>query len=82
MNLSNNQISEREFQVLESISFGMTVKEIAEKLYLSPHTIISYRRSLLQKLDVKNGAEMIRVAIEKGILEIRITHRTNHAMAC
>ena len=70
MNLSNNQISQREFQVLESISFGMTVKEIAEKLYLSPHTIISYRRSLLQKLDVKNTAGLIKTAIQKGLINV------------
>lgn len=64
-------LTERELQILECISQGDTVREIASHLFLSPHTIITYRRNLLRKLDARNGACLIRKAIEYGILEIR-----------
>ena len=55
-------------QILESISRGNTINEIASELFLSPHTIITYRRNLLRKIDAKNGAELIRKAFERGLL--------------
>jgi DNA-binding NarL/FixJ family response regulator len=50
---------------------GFTVNEIAKHLFLSPHTIITYRRNLLQKLEAKNGAELVRNAIIHDLLDLR-----------
>lgn len=68
--LKNIHLSEREQEVLKKISNGMTVKEIANQLFLSPHTIVTYRKSLLRKLDARNGAGLVRKAIENGYLVI------------
>jgi len=65
------QLTNREEEILECISYGYTVNEIASNLFLSPHTIITYRRNLLRKLDARNGACLIRKAIEHGFLSIQ-----------
>lgn len=65
-----NQLSDRELQVLECISHGEKINDIAIKLFLSPHTIISHRRSLLRKLQAKNGADLIRIAFQRGHLKL------------
>lgn len=61
-------LSYRELEVLFNISMGFTTGQIAQKLYLSDHTIITYRKSLLNKLEASNAPEMIRIAFEAGIL--------------
>ena len=64
-------ISPREYEVLDQISLGMTTREIAEALYLSPHTVESHRKNLLLKMDAKNTAGLVRRAFESGILRIQ-----------
>lgn len=59
-------ISPREKEVVTLIAEGMTTKEIAEKLFLSKHTIESHRQNILLKLDIKNSAELVRYAIKRG----------------
>ena len=61
-------ITRREFEVLDQISHGLTTKEIASKLYVSDHTIMSHRKNLLDKLSARNVAGMVRRAFEIGIL--------------
>ena len=65
--IKGQRLSARELEVLKLISDGFTNPEIAEKLYLSTRTIDSHRRNLLQKLDKKNTAGLVRYAIEHGI---------------
>lgn len=62
-------LSEREKQVLHLIAHEFTAKEIASQLYISTHTVDSHRKNLLEKLDVKNTAGMVRVAFEIGIFQ-------------
>lgn len=52
-------ISEREIQVLKMIACGMPSRQIAAKLYISKHTVISHRKNLIEKFGVKNTAELI-----------------------
>jgi len=61
-------ITKREKEILHLISHEYTTSEIAKKLYLSPHTIITHRRNLFVKLDVKNVAGLVRRGFEEGIL--------------
>jgi len=61
-------ISSREQQVLHLIAWEHNSKEIAKALYISEHTVLSHRKNLMSKLDVKNTAGMIRRAFEIGIL--------------
>ena len=59
-------ISPREKEVVTLVAEGLTTKEIAEKLFLSKHTIESHRQNILLKLDIKNSAELVRYAIKRG----------------
>jgi len=70
MGIYQKQISTREKEVLEKISFGLTTKEIASSLYLSPHTIEQHRKNLLLKMDVKNTAGLVRKGFESGFLSL------------
>ncbi len=60
-------LSKREIEVLKLISQEFTTHEIADKLFLSAHTIDTHRKNLLSKLNVKNTAGLVRYAITKGL---------------
>ena len=60
-------LSAREMEVLQLLSDGKTVGQIAEYLSLSPKTISTYRERLLTKLRLKNTADLIRYAILEGL---------------
>lgn len=62
-------ISERELEVLKLIADGFTNVEIADKIFLSKRTIEGHRQSLIEKLNVKNTAELVKVAFKSGILK-------------
>jgi DNA-binding NarL/FixJ family response regulator len=53
-------ITHREFEILKYISEELTNKEIADRLYISPRTVDTHRRNLLQKLTVKNTAGLVK----------------------
>ena len=59
-------LSTRERQVLGLLAEGLTGKEIAERLFLSPNTVERHRTNIMNKLGLRNRAELIRFAIEKG----------------
>jgi DNA-binding NarL/FixJ family response regulator len=61
-------LSNREFEVLCSIASGQTVTEIAEKLSLSNKTISTYRRRILDKMDMRTNAELTHYAIRNGLV--------------
>jgi len=61
-------LTRREIEILELIVAEHTNQEIADKLYLSTRTVEKHRFSLLQKLDVKNTAGLVRTAIEFGYI--------------
>lgn len=61
-------ITQREKEVLKLIIEGLTTTEMSEKLFVSKYTIDSHRRNLLAKLDVKNTADLVRLAIEKHLV--------------
>lgn len=60
-------LTPREREILELIAQELTNVQIAEKLGLSPRTVHTHRRSLMQKLGVKNSAGLVRYAIEQGL---------------
>lgn len=63
-------LTRREKEVLQLILQEFTNQEIANKLFISLHTVDNHRSSLLQKLNVKNTAGLVKKAIETGIVEI------------
>ena len=64
-----DQLSAREMQVLNMMSRGNKVGEIATQLTLSPKTISTYRRRIFDKLSVHNDTELTRLAMNYGMLE-------------
>ncbi len=62
-------LTKREKDVLKLIAEEYTTQEIADKLFLSKHTIESYRKNLLSKLNVKNLAGLTKYAIKLGLVE-------------
>jgi len=64
----HESLSDREFEVLCKIGSGQTVSEIAEEMVLSVKTISTYRARLLEKMNMKNSAELARYAIMKGLV--------------
>jgi len=62
-------LSDREYQVLCMIASGKTVSEIGEDLHLSVKTISTYRVRILDKLLMKNNAELTRYAIKQGLVD-------------
>lgn len=64
----NHQLSDREIEVLKLICQEYSNLEIAEKLFISVRTVDSHRRNLMEKLQLKNTAGLVRYAIEKGLL--------------
>jgi len=63
-------ITNREEQVLQLISTEYSSRQIADQLNLSVHTVISHRKSLMSKLNVKNSAGLIMKAIVTGCLQV------------
>ena len=61
-------LSDREFQVLQSIAGGKTVTEIAQQLSLSVKTVSTHKTRLMEKMGLANQAELIRYAIENNII--------------
>lgn len=61
-------LSEREHQVFTMIARGKTVKEIADELALSVKTISTYRTRILEKMAMKNNAELIHYAISNRLV--------------
>ena len=64
----HESLSNRELEVLCSIASGKTVKEIAVNLSLSDKTISTYRRRILDKMDMRTNAELTHYAIRNGLV--------------
>jgi DNA-binding NarL/FixJ family response regulator len=63
------QLTWREKEILQLIANGCTSQEIADKLFLSHHTVNNHRLNLIMKLDVKNVAELVKKAVQLGLVE-------------
>ncbi|MEE9524715.1 MAG: response regulator transcription factor [Thermodesulfovibrionales bacterium] len=61
-------LSDREMQVLRLLASARTVNEIAEELNISAKTVTTYKGRILEKLNLRNSAELIRYAIENDIV--------------
>lgn len=66
----STSITKREREVLRLIAYERTTYEIAAELYISPHTAISHRKYLMEKLGARNTAGLVRRAYELGILTL------------
>lgn len=65
----HEMLSDREYQVMRMIAKGQSLKQIAEKLRLSVKTISTYRSRILEKMNLKNNAEIIHYAMQKSLID-------------
>jgi DNA-binding NarL/FixJ family response regulator len=63
-------LSERETEVVRLLAQGLTMKEIAQQLTLSPRTLETYRARAMEKLALKTRADLVRYAIRCGWLSV------------
>jgi DNA-binding NarL/FixJ family response regulator len=68
---STESLSLREKEIVVCIVKGMTNKEIAEKLFLSIHTVITHRRNISKKLQIHSTAGLTIYAIVNKLIELR-----------
>lgn len=66
--LPHERLSQREFEVLRLLASGSAVSSIAEALSLSDKTVSTYRSRILEKLQLKNTAELVRYALEHSLI--------------
>lgn len=64
----HQKLSNREYQVLTMIASGKTVKEIANELFLSVSTVSTIRGRLLEKMGMKNNAELTYYAVKEELV--------------
>jgi DNA-binding NarL/FixJ family response regulator len=62
------KLTERESDILKEIVKGLSSKEIADKLFISSRTVDTHRNNLMKKLSVHNTAELVKLALEKGLV--------------
>lgn len=63
------ELTEREIDVLKLIVQELTTAEIAEKLFISTHTVETHRKNLISKLNVRNIAGLVKYAMQNGLAD-------------
>jgi two-component system response regulator NreC len=65
---TEDRLSDREREVLRRTAAGHTSQEIADQLTISPNTVDTYRRRLMEKLGLRRRADLVRYALQRGLL--------------
>lgn len=65
----HERLSDREYQVMLMLAAGKTVTEVSRELNLSVKTISTYRARILEKMNMKNNAQMTFYAVENHLLD-------------
>lgn len=63
-------LSEREIEIVVCIANGLSYKEAAEQLFISPRTVESHKKAIFEKLQFNNNADLIKFAIKNKLIEI------------
>ena len=64
----HESLSEREFEALRLLGAGLSVKDVAVKMGISPKTVSTYRDRIREKMRLKTNAEIVRYAVERGLV--------------
>jgi len=68
--LENKAMTHREIEILKLAAGGLNNKEIADKLFISTKTVDCHKSNIMQKLKLKNTAEMVLYAVKNKIIEV------------
>ena len=63
-------LTTREREVMELTAEGLSGQEVSVKLHISPRTVETHRANLMRKLGVRNQRELVRYALERGVLRL------------
>ncbi|HOQ28864.1 MAG TPA: response regulator transcription factor, partial [Armatimonadota bacterium] len=64
-----SKLSEREREVLKLIAEGYTNKEITDMIFLSVKTVETHKAHIMDKLELRSRAELVRYALDNGLLK-------------
>ena len=67
--LPHEDLSDREFQVMQMLASGKSIAEISDRLAISNSTVSTYRQRVMEKLNLKNTSELILYAIENHLID-------------
>jgi DNA-binding NarL/FixJ family response regulator len=68
VSVQSSDLTSREREILQLIADGQTTSQAAERLSISPHTATRHRANLMRKLGVHNQAELVRTAVQRGLI--------------
>ncbi len=68
VSVQSSDLTSREREVLQLIADGQTTSQAADQLSISPHTATRHRANLMRKLGVHNQAELVRTAVQRGLI--------------
>ncbi|MEI8205016.1 MAG: helix-turn-helix transcriptional regulator [Bacteroidota bacterium] len=68
--MENKSLTQREIEILKNAAIGLSNKEIADKLFISTKTVDCHKNNIMQKLKLKNTAEMVLYAVKNKIIEV------------
>jgi DNA-binding NarL/FixJ family response regulator len=66
----DNELTEREAEILKLIAEGVSTNEISERLFVSIKTIGTHKQHILEKLNLKTTTDLVKYAIKKGIISL------------
>ena len=69
-NVFHKKLTTRQCEVLQLLAEGLSAKGIADKLHISPRTVETHKYNLMQELNLKTTADLIKFAIRHGIVTI------------
>ena len=66
--VGSDGLSERETEILQAVSRGLTFAEIGRRLFISPHTVATHVKNIYRKLEAHSKIEALSIARERGLL--------------
>ena len=66
--IASYKLSEREIEIIKLLAAGHSTNEIAEKLFISIHTVGTHRKNILSKVDVNNAPQLVQFARENNLI--------------
>ncbi len=68
--IESGELTQREIEILKLAATGLSNKEIAEKLFISVKTVDTHKNHIMQKLKLKNSAELVLYAVKNQLIEV------------
>ncbi len=67
-----NALTPREQEIMRLLAEGMPVKQVAQKLFISPKTVENHRASIMKKLELKSAMDLVRYAARLGLIDMDV----------